>query len=182
MSYFSNFAQIDYDFTVSTDPAPILDTITDLTQRIQLKISDKDLDKLCNRYIIQEGETPERIAYNLYGSATLHWTILYVNRIADIYAEWPLSELALVAFCKRKYGEVGIYNTHHFEKSPEMLVMDKEFITEQIALGNFGSDSLNEITNYDYEDRLNELKRFIKVLDESRISSFVDLFTDSMTS
>lgn len=182
MSYFKKFAQVTYDFTVNTDAKPIVENITDLMQRVQLKISDEDLDKLCNAYIIQGGETPERIAYELYGSPTLHWTILYVNRIANIYSEWPLSELALQDFCKRKYGESNLYTTHQFEKLPEMLVMDKTFIDEQVALGNFAADNLSEITHYDYEDRKNELKRFIRVISPARISGFVELFNSSMIS
>lgn len=178
--YFENFTFTKYDFTVPSDTSPIIENIIDLTKRVQLKITEHDIDQLCDKYIILEGETPERISYKLYGTPFYHWTILYVNGIFNFYSNWPITEQALVQFCNQKYGAANIYNTHHYEKIPELLIMDETFIQEQINLGNFQEDSIKEVSNFEYEDRQNELKKFIKVISPERIAGFVDMYNKAM--
>ena len=181
MKYFKKFPKIDYDFTIISDPTPIITNITDVTARVSLKISDTELDKLCDNYFINDRQTPEQISYLLYNSPFLHWTILYINNIINYYEEWPLTNQELTALCKRKYGTTNIHALHHYETNNEWLRMDESFIQEQIDLGNFPSDSISEVSNYDYENRKNELKRFIKVISPLRMSEFTKMFDEKLT-
>lgn len=177
MTYFQNFPNIQYDYSINTDPNPIVEIIPDLLQRVTLKISDSDRQLLCQDYVVSDGETPEKIAFNFYNDPLLHWTILYINSICDYHAEWPLQDQALVSYCQKKYGVDNVYGIHHYEKMPEMLVMDSQFMQDQIDLGNFEQGCIAAVTNFDYEERLNTLKRFIKIIKPSNLSSFVKLFT-----
>ena len=38
-------------------------------------------------YDVQDGETPEMIAYKYYGDAELHWVIMVINDITDYYSD-----------------------------------------------------------------------------------------------
>lgn len=175
MPYFQDFNVLRYDFTTPSDPAPIVESIVDLTQRVRLKISDADLDILCVPYVIQEGETPEKISYKLYNSPEFHWVILYINKITSYYNSWPMTEAALGDFCVKKYGSTNVNNVHHYFCLPYYIQMDAQFIID-----NYGASSVLEVTNYDYETRLNELKRFIKVIDPKRLTAFVDMYRQNM--
>src|SRR3990170_2761986 len=127
MTFFKDFPRISYDFTIRSDDGDIVEYITDLSQRVQLKISAADLARLCDDYTIVAGTKPEQIAYNLYGNPLLHWTILYVNGIHDIHGDWPMNESDLSKFVTKKYGDGNEYATHHNEKMPEQIWMDGDF-------------------------------------------------------
>lgn len=163
------------------DPSPIIEKIHDLTTNISFKIDEASLSKMCIDYRISDKDTPELISHKLYGNPRLHWVIMHVNHITNIYSEWPMPELALQSFVRRKYGVGKEYDTHHFEKTPEMITMDEEFMTEQISLGNFAQGSSYEVTNLEYEERINELKRFIKVVHPTYINGFVTSFEREMS-
>lgn len=169
-NYFEHFDTIKYNFTIKSDNAPIIENITDLTQRTTLKISDSDLEKMCDKYIIQSGMTPEQVAASLYNNPTLHWTILYINNICNVNEEWPISEYELSKFVTKKYGSSFEYNTHHYEKMPEGIWMDSQFIID-----TFGENP-RLVTNYDYEYEKNEQKRYIKVIKPEYITAFTTSF------
>jgi hypothetical protein len=172
MAYFSYFPTISYDFTSATDISPIVETMVDLSTRINMVISDQDLENLCLRYTIANGEMPEHISYNFYGTPDLAWTILYINGIGNINNEWPLTDIALSEYVTDKYGAANIYAIHHYEKLPEGVVMDQNYIVD-----NYGSSALNPVTNMDYESSLNETKRFIYIIKPENIGQFVKQYT-----
>lgn len=43
-------------------------------------------------YMVKDGERIEDVAFRMYGDPMLHWTILLVNNITNIYEEWPLAQ------------------------------------------------------------------------------------------
>lgn len=174
--FFKDFEFIVYDYTIKTDIEPIVETIVDLTQRVQLKISKEDLLVLCDQYVIPGNMKPEQIAGELYNNPFLHWTIMYMNDMNSIYSDWPINETALGEFVTKKYGSGNEYATHHYEKRPEGITMDTDFILE--IYGEAGT----LVTNYDYEYEKNEAKRFIKVIKPSYISSFVESFKRALVS
>lgn len=173
MTYFKNFSTVKYDFTNRRDATPIIETIVDVTSRVHLNISEKDLNALCEEYIVGDGITPEMIAASLYNDPFLHWTILYINNIADIHKDWPLSDIALNAFITKKYGVGNENNIHHYETEAGVTI-DVDF-----AQSTYGTTPI-AITNYDYEHEKNELKRHIKIIKPAFISKFVQLFKDKL--
>lgn len=170
MTYFKTFNTINYDFTVPSDTTPIIENITDTARRTYLNITQENLDNLCDTYIVQSGMRPEHIAEKLYNNPRLHWTILFVNKISDVNAEWPIDENSLVDFVEKKYGAGNANNVHHYEKMPEGIVMDPAFV-----LATYGENALL-VTNYEHEYNLNEGKRIIKVIKPQNIPSFVTMF------
>lgn len=172
MTYFKDFSFIKYDYTIPQDAFPVIDTIVDLTQRIQFNISNSDLAKICDEYIVADNTTPESIAANVYNDPFLHWTIMYVNDITDLHAGWPLSGTALSEFVTKKYGTGNEENTHHYE------TLEGVWIDQDFCLEVYGINPKN-ITNYDYEYIKNELKRHIKIIKPTYISRFVQAFKEA---
>ena len=54
-------------------------------------------------YTIQDGETPNSLAYKLYGSEGYGWLILLLNDITNFTEQWPLSNQQLEAYVDEKY-------------------------------------------------------------------------------
>jgi hypothetical protein len=172
--FFKNFNHVLYDFTVKTDSQKYHDVVQDLTTRVTTYIKPKDLDSLCSSYLINDNDTPELIAQLLYGNSELHWVIMYINEIADIYSEWPLSEANLMSYCIEKYGS-ALYDTRWTIKIPEMIVMNRSLIESL-----YGTDYAVDVTNWDFEVQQNEQKRFIKVIKPEFIGEFVDQFMSNL--
>lgn len=168
MSYFKNFPLISYDFSSKADVAKITAVITDLSTKINLVISNSDLENLCFRYVVKNTELPENISQTFYNTPELSWTIMYINGIANLNNEWPLSDLELLNYVSNIYGTSNIYSVHHYEKLPENIQMDQQFI-----IANYGSSLLNTVTNIDYETRLNEYKRLLYIIRPEYINDFV---------
>ena len=172
MAYFKDFSFIKYDYTIPQDVKPIIDVVVDLTQRIQLNISEEDLAKLCDEYIVSDNITPESIAARVYNNPFLHWTILYVNNITDLSAGWPMSGNLLRDFITKKYGAGNEYATHHYE------TLEGVWIDPDFAIEIYGIAPKN-ITNYDFEYNINESKRHIKIIKPSYIARFVQSFQEA---
>ena len=56
-------------------------------------------------YTIKEGEKPEDIAFNYYGTVEATWLVLLANNIVDPYNQWPMSQDVLHEFISLKYQE-----------------------------------------------------------------------------
>jgi hypothetical protein len=69
-------------------------------------------------YIVRDGDRPEILAEQIYGSAEAHWMILYANNIYDPYYDWPMDERTFEKYIIKKYGSLqwAKTNYHHYEK------------------------------------------------------------------
>lgn len=143
--------------------------VTDITRRVAVSNSIKENFSLYDEYDIQEGDTPEILAYNLYNNTNYHWIILLLNDIIDPRFEWPLTQSQLVRYAIDKYGsEEAIYEIHHYEASTTdttVVDSDDENFPDKVS-----------VSNMDYEISKNEEKRRIKILKPNYISSFVTEF------
>ena len=75
----------------------------DIFRRIKIKSNAKGNIVEFDYYDVQDGETPEIIAYKYYGDAQLHWTVLVVNDIIDYYSDWPMSMQTFEQYVNEKY-------------------------------------------------------------------------------
>ena len=122
-------------------------------------------------YDVQDGETPEMIAFKYYGDAELHWTILVINDIIDYYTDWPMSVQRFEQYMNDKYENPAAI--HHYEIS-----QTSGDTTEKIDVGLNVTDypSADVISNYQYEQNLQDEKRKIRLIQPRFISDFVDEF------
>lgn len=155
--YFNFFPLTYYSF----DKGITAKVITNITLRAVLDQQIKDNLSLYDEYDIRDGETPEIVSDRFYGTTLYHWLILHVNDILDPRYEWPLSTNNLINYCQSKYD--NIYATHHYEDSNGVIV-NSDYV---------GATS---VSNFQYEDRLNEAKRRIKVLKPAYVSTITSDF------
>ena len=55
-------------------------------------------------YTVEDGETPEEIAYTFYDSVFYSWLVLFSNDIVDVHNEWPKSYKQMTEYYTQKYG------------------------------------------------------------------------------
>lgn len=171
MSYFDMFPQLFYDskgdgkYTIMTNLLARVKLIDD----VKLNIVDFDY------YNVKDGETPEMIAHKYYGDINLHWTILTVNDVIDYYEDWPMSVQRFEEFIKDKYDNPqGI---HHYEISQ---TSGDATVTIDVGMNTTEYPSATAISNYQYEDSLQEKKRQIRLIGTRYIDSFVKEFESKM--
>ena len=155
MSYFEKFPKIYYDANADGK----YKVMTDIISRVKLVDSVKQNILNFDYYNVKDGETPEMIAHKYYDDPELHWTILVVNDVIDYYTQWPMSVQKFEEFIKDKYtNPQGI---HHYEISQTSgnteLVID-------VGMNTTDYPSATAISNYTYEDRLQEQRRQIRLI------------------
>jgi len=171
MSYFDMFPNIYYSakgdgkFTI----------MKDLMARVKIIDSVKDNILGFDYYDVKDGETPEMIAHKYYGDVNMHWTLFVVNDIIDYYEDWPMSTQRFEQFVADKYDNPQA--VHHYEIS-----QTSGDTTETIDVGMNTTDypSATAISNYLYEDKLQEKKRQIRLIQRQYIDGFVKEFERKM--
>ena len=169
--YFQNFPTIPYDSTGTGQ----YKGVTNLLRRVGIRAKVKANTMLYDTYDVRNGETPESIAFKLYDDAELHWVILLVNDITDRFHDWPMTEAQFLQFIKDKYTNVDAI--HHYEISQES---GDTSIKISIGTDNTDYPSATAITNYEYEQEVQDAKRKIRLLDPSYVSDFVEEFKSIM--
>jgi len=48
-------------------------------------------DDFLDDYVIKDGDTPIRIALNLYGNADLFWIIMIINKMYNLFYDFPIT-------------------------------------------------------------------------------------------
>ena len=63
MSFFTKFPKLAYDIAGNNE----YKLVTDILRRVKIRSSIKDNASLLDKYDIRSGETPEQVAYKIYG-------------------------------------------------------------------------------------------------------------------
>jgi len=125
-------------------------------------------------YYVTDGETPELVSQNLYGSTKYHWLILLANDIIDVNKEWPKSQEELVLYVKDKYGANNSSDIHHY-----VLTADRTIVVDWDATKAVDG-TYTALTNLEYEEEVNDKKRQIKVLNPIFLSTIAKQFKKLM--
>ena len=169
--YFANFPIIPYDSVGNGE----FKLVTNLLKRVTIRAKVKVNTLLYDTYDVKEGEAPEILADKLYGDAELHWVILLVNNITDRYHQWPQNQNQFLAYINDKYSDVDA--THHYEISQ---VSGDTTIKIDIGTDNTDYPTASIVTNYEYEEDLQDEKRKIRLLDPAYVEDFVAEFEKLM--
>ena len=188
MAYFQELPNISYP-SLLPNRNKIEDRITvkNIFKRSKLR---SDVDQSItgfDYYYVQDQQRPDILAQELYSDSELDWVILTTNNIINIRDQWPLDSNELHSYILEKYGsEENILATHHHETRkivdefnrvvmPAGLEVDKNFTFKYRNYTNtiITVNPVIEITNYDYENKLNEEKRKIKVLKPQYLGAFI---------
>ena len=170
--YFRNFTKGMYD--IKGDGNKKL--VTDLMTRV--KVREKILNEamLYDTYDVPNGEKPEDTAFKHFGSAQYHWVILLTNDITDRYYGWPLTDQDFETYITQKYDNPDAI--HHYEitqSSGPQTGNGPDDYSYKIEV-NSTEPGAQSVSNREYEQRLQDEKRQIKLLDPNFLITFLDEF------
>lgn len=159
--YFEDFPKFVYEFEIAGKKKVVL--ITDITRNVRFRAELLSNISLWDEYDIVDDETPEIIAEKLYGNSSYHWILMLLNERFDYIADFPLSYPNLVKYVEDKYGVANKNATHHYEDAKGYVV-------------NYDKPGATPVSNLQYEDRLNESKRRIKVITPAMVDRVIQQF------
>lgn len=145
----------------------------DIFQRVGLDRQIKTSLAL-ESYYIQDGDTPDILANNLYGSSRYHWVLLIVNDITNVHDQWPRRQEELLTYTKEKYGSGNHLNDHHYR-----LVSDTT-ITVDYDPAAISNGTVEAVSNFNYEAEINEDKKHIFLLKKDFLARFIVNYKDLM--
>jgi hypothetical protein len=181
--YFRNFPFVSYDIDG--------DGISQVVQNplVRFKIVEKLQNSkfLYQEYIIEE-ESASEISFKFYGNETLDWVIYVTNNIIDPKYDWPLGYRDFNNFIIKKYGSVEnasrqttTDNIHHYEwivQQQQVLfdgtkIPERRLIIDKAKYDTLPVSERDIVRNFEYEQRLNDDKRNIKLLREEFLQQFL---------
>ena len=185
MSYFRELPDLFYQSPLSTrNSSREYVRIKNLFRRVKLRDDLQNVFTLFNKYEVNEGERPDTIAENLYGSADLDWVVMLTAGIINVRDQWPLSDADLYRYAENKYGNelnsIRFYETTEVKDSSGRLILPKGKIVDSgftIPNPSNTRTTLNPVvgvTNYEYEVKENDQKRFIFILKPEYIQLYLN--------
>ena len=148
------------------------------------------------KYQVKGDDRPDNVANEVYNDPDLDWLVLISNNIINFQSEWPLTQLEFDAFLLEKYGTYAKINeAHHYETVEiknnsgaiivnEGLQVESDFsisfydtkIGQQVTVNN----SAVPVTNYEYEEGLEDKKRDIFLLKPEYVNVVIDDLEEMM--
>ena len=174
--------------------------VKNLFKRSKLRTDVDQAITAFNYYYIEDQQRPDVLAQELYGDSELDWVVLTSNNITNVRSQWPLNHDDLYSYMLEKYGsEQNILGIHHSETIKTIdkynrvvlkggLEVDANFtftfvgtvtsstgslIRVQLSGNSNTISPVRSITNYNYETKLNEEKRKIRILKPQFLGAFL---------
>ena len=169
--YFESFPLIPYDSVGDGE----FKVVTNLLKRVAMRSKVKTNVMMFDTYDVKEGETPEMIADKLYGDPELHWIVLLMNNVTDRYHQWPMNNNQFLSYMHDKYTNQNA--THHYEISQ---VSGDTTIKINVGSDNTDHSGATAITNYEYEEALQDELRQIRLLDPRYVEAVVAEYEELM--
>ena len=177
------FRQVpDFEYVSRLPNAKISDYIRVKNLFKRGKLADDIFPNLSffTKYQIEGDDRPDNVAYKVYNDATVDWVGLLSNNYTNIQSEWPLLQNDFDRYLLDKYGTYEKLNdTHHYETT-EIKNVDGATITPagltvasdysvtyyDAATGQEveKENTATEVTNYEYESKIEDEKRNIYLL------------------
>jgi len=164
MAYFEYFPVIRYDVRGEKNNSRV-QSITNVLVRIRKKLNVVN-SAFFEQYFISDGDRADTLAHQIYGDSTLHWVVLYANYMTNPYYDWPLPYFDLQKFVAKKYPD-NINGIHHYEDADN-------YVVDSTASG------ATAVTNFVYEESLNDSKRSINIIRAEYIPQIINEFKSSI--
>jgi len=188
----------DFEYVSRLPNAKISDYITvkNLFKRVFLREDIYQNLTFFEKYSVVGDDRPDNVAAEIYEDSSLDWLILLANNIVNIPNEWPLGQADFNRYLLDKYNDDYnlIYNgIHHYETvevkdSNEVTIVpaglevaaDFETTYYDYFIGGLTTenDITRPITNFQYEENLENKKREIFILRPEYISIVLDDIQD----
>ena len=172
----------DFDYVSRLPDAKISDYLPVKNLFKRGKLRDDIFQDLAffTKYQIEGDDRPDNVAYKVYNDSDLDWVVLLSNNIVNIQSEWPLPQRDFDRYILEKYETYEKLNdTHHYETKevkntigaiivPEGLQVPSDYSVTYYDWYQSGevtrSDITTEVTNLDYEEKIDNNKRSIFLL------------------
>jgi len=194
----SNYFSVvpDFEYVSRLPDANISDYINvkNFFKRITLKQDVYQDLSFFTKYKVEGDDRPDNVAFKEYGRSDLDWIVLTSNNILNIQSEWPMPQFEFDKYLIEKYGTYdNLNNTHHHEttelkNNDDVIIVQKGLrvesnysITYYENSGMVTQNPVVEVTNYQYEEQLNDSKRNIFLLKDIYLNVIIDDFQDLMT-
>ena len=174
MAYFSRFPLMVYDVAGNEN----YKLLPDILKRVKLRSGLRSGAFLFDNYDVIDGERPEDVAFKWFGDTEYHWVILMTNNITDRYYQWPLTQPQFQEHLEDKYGAGNEDSVHHYENtqaSGRTSSNGPNDFSHKVEVNSDDGDP-DIITNRQYEQRLQDKYRSIRLLDRRFLQDFVDEF------
>lgn len=181
--YFRNLPNFEY-VNRTSDGKNISDytTVKNLFKKGKLREDIFQDISIFDKYQIKGDDRPDNVANEVYGNPILDWVILLSNNIINVQNEWPMPQNAFNEYLQKKYrfNDARLFNgIHHYESTevknsagvvvyPAGLRVDS---TQSVSYYDFYSEKqvtvsniAKPVTNYEYEEKINNDKRNIYIL------------------
>ena len=179
-NYFSQLPDFEYVSRLPDSRISDYITVKNLFMRGKLREDIFQDASVFTKYKIRGDDRPDNVAYEVFGDANLDWLVLTCNNIINVYDEWPMTQVNFENYLLEKYGTYENINaTHHYETTevknasgvvilPAKLEVDSNysitFFDEKIEGMTTVNSPVTEVTNYMYEQRLQDDRRNIFLL------------------
>jgi hypothetical protein len=172
MSYFERFPNMLYDVKNNGN----YKLLPDILKRVKQRNAIKSGQFIFDTYDVRNGEKPEDIAYKWFGDAQLHWVILMTNDVTDRYYQWPMNDAQFEEFIADKYSNPD--GIHHYEVTKDSGRTTGQGPNDYSHLVEVNSDTDNatSISNREYEERIQDKNRSIRLLNQRFLSDFIEEF------
>jgi len=186
--YFSYLNDLKYAVNIDKAGHANEINIKDFFNLVRIREGIYKKETIYTSHYVKNGERPEQISYDLYGTEAYYWTVLQCNDIVDYYNEWPLSQVELNDYILKKYGGYeGAGEVHHWETQevldergvlvlPKGMYVHEGFTYEyrpNPTIPVYRTSFPAAVSNADYEQRVNEEKSNIQVINQIYISDIV---------
>ena len=149
------------------------------------------------KYSIEGDDRPDNVANKVYSNSDLDWVILLANNITHIPTEWPMAQNDFDRFLLDKYDNYDtLYNgVHHHETIEVKDSNEVTIVREGLEVSSdftqtyydyydakmiTASNITRPVTNYQYEEKLENKKREIFVLKQEYLTVILDDIEDLM--
>ena len=194
-NYFSKIP--DFEYVSRLKDAKISDyaRVKNLFKRAKLREDIFQNLAFFTKYDIKGDDRPDNVAFELYGDSSLDWIILVSNNILNIQSEWPLTQKSFDQYLLEKYGDYNtLYNgIHHYEtiefkNSNDVVIVPAGLQVDSDQSFTYFDNGVDrtinpviEITNYQYEEKIENEKRNIFALKTRYLNVVIDDLEELMT-
>ena len=150
--------------------------LPDILRRVKQRSAIESGQFIFDTYDVRNGERPEDIAYKWFGDAELHWVILMTNNVTDRYYDWPMNDAQFEVYLDDKYTNPDA--VHHYEitkDSGDTTSQGPNDYSHKVEV-NSDTDNAVSISNRQYEEREQDKKRAIRLLNQKFLPDFIAEF------
>ena len=176
-------------YNISTKPLdPDFLLVKNIWRRGEILKQFKSEVTIFTEVTVGDGERPEDLATRYYDNPFYNWTVLIVNDIVDVYAQWPRSVTQLQDFISAKYDNPQA-TKHHVttevkDSEGNIIVPAGKVVASNFQVAYYNgtttvtANPVVSVSNAAFEFELNAKKQQIQIIKPDIIEDFVEVYAN----